>query len=124
MLVKDTVIKALPPGPYTIETCGPTATSGFMYLVDDTGRKIGTFWGPWQSKVALAELMCAAREELDEAGSAKLTALIDQLEKDAAEREQRRERGSPSSRAEDVGEGMTAKALREVIAELKMILGA
>jgi len=51
----------LPPGPYSIATNGSAIDRrGFIYLLDGNGRKIGTFWGSWEEKNALAGFMVFA----------------------------------------------------------------
>lgn len=55
----------LPPGPYTFETItakGRPEGTGHIYLLDATGRKIASMWGTPKEKVALANLICDARE--------------------------------------------------------------
>jgi hypothetical protein len=55
----------LPPGPWTWTDNGPVDRplgTGFVYLHDATGRKIGTVWGTPGEKVAIANLICDARE--------------------------------------------------------------
>jgi hypothetical protein len=57
--------EALPPGPWTWTDNGPVDRplgTGFVYLHDATGRKIGTVWGTPEEKVAIANLICEARE--------------------------------------------------------------
>jgi hypothetical protein len=55
----------LPPRPWTWIDHGtvdrPIGT-GFVYLLDANGRKIGTLWGKPAEKVAMADLICKASE--------------------------------------------------------------
>lgn len=56
----------LPPGPWSWEDHGfvdRPMGHGFVYLLDATGRKIGTLWGKPAEKVASANLIVAARGE-------------------------------------------------------------
>lgn len=53
----------LPPLPWTYQTSahpGQHEGAGFVYLVDANGRKIGTFWGRPEEKIAIAELVIDA----------------------------------------------------------------
>ncbi len=59
----------LAPGPWHYETNAPAGKHdgvGFVYLVDANGRKIGTFWGPAGTKIASANLIIKARDEVSE----------------------------------------------------------
>ncbi len=61
-------IEALPPGPWTWTDNGPIGRpfgTGFVYLHDATGRKIGTVWGTPTEKVAIANMICDARDHLE-----------------------------------------------------------
>jgi len=56
----------LPPGPWTWQDYGLVERPmghGFVYLLDANGRKIGTFWGKPEEKVATAEFVVEAREQ-------------------------------------------------------------
>lgn len=59
----------LPPGPYTYEiitakaTTGQPIGNGHVYITDATGRKIASIWGKPAEKMALAELICNARDK-------------------------------------------------------------
>jgi len=58
---------ALPPAPWGWECNGPAGSpmgSGFVYLLDANGRKIGTVWGRPAEKVALADMITAAPDML------------------------------------------------------------
>jgi hypothetical protein len=62
--------EALPPGPWTWTDNGPIDRplgTGFVYLHDATGRRIGTVWGTPAEKVAIANLICEARDQFDTA---------------------------------------------------------
>ncbi len=57
----------LAPGPWHYETTalpGDHDGKGHVYLVDANGRKIGTFWGPAETKIATANLIIKARDEV------------------------------------------------------------
>ena len=61
---------ALPPAPWTWTDNGPIDRplgTGFVYLHDATGRKIGTVWGSPGEKVAIANLICEARDQVSQA---------------------------------------------------------
>lgn len=55
----------LPPLPWSYETnarVGEHEGSGFVYLLDASGRKIGTVWGKPDEKLAIVELICDAAD--------------------------------------------------------------
>lgn len=57
----------LPPGPYSYQTITPKGRpegGGHVYLVDANGRKIGCVWGVASEKLAIARLLCHARDLL------------------------------------------------------------
>ena len=57
----------LPPAPWTWTDNGPFGRplgTGFVYLHDATGRKIGTVWGTPDEKVAIANMICDARDQI------------------------------------------------------------
>jgi hypothetical protein len=59
---------ALPPGPWTWTDNGPIDRplgTGFVYLHDATGRRIGTVWGTPAEKVAIANMICETREQVE-----------------------------------------------------------
>lgn len=59
--------KHLPPGPWHYETTarvGDHDGKGHVYIVDADGRKITTVWGPADSKLATANLIIKAREDV------------------------------------------------------------
>ena len=65
-------MKDLPPGPYTIETVsakGKPEGSGHVYVLDATGRKIASMWCKTAEKMALANMICDARDKIDADGS-------------------------------------------------------
>lgn len=66
--------KDLPPLPWTWQDLGhadrPMGT-GFVYLLDATGRKIGTLWGRPHEKVAIANMVVEASEKLAGGSSAQ-----------------------------------------------------
>lgn len=58
--------KHLPPLPWSYETNAPVGQhegKGFVYLLDATGRKIGTVWGKPDQKLAVVELICDAADQ-------------------------------------------------------------
>lgn len=58
---------ALPPGPFTYVNIGPADKPmghGHVYLRDANGRNIGVCWGRPEEKIALAEMICTAREKV------------------------------------------------------------
>ena len=58
----------LPPGPWTWTDNGPIDRplgTGFVYLHDATGRRIGTVWGTPAEKVAIANLICETRDQVE-----------------------------------------------------------
>ncbi len=60
---------ALPPGPFEYETTAPfdgNHGKGHVYIVDADGRKIATVWGPADTKMAMKDLIIAARDGADE----------------------------------------------------------
>jgi hypothetical protein len=62
--------EALPPAPWTWTDNGPIDRplgTGFVYLHDATGRKIGTVWGSPEEKIAIANLICDARDQVSQA---------------------------------------------------------
>lgn len=55
----------LPRLPWSISTNDPVGRptgSGFVYLLDANGRKIGTFWGSADEKMATAQLVTEAAD--------------------------------------------------------------
>lgn len=59
-------MKNLPPLPWSYQTNSPAGKHeglGFVYLLDADGRKIGTFWGTPDEKLATATLVCDASDE-------------------------------------------------------------
>lgn len=53
----------LPEGPYHYETTALNGThhgKGHVYIIDKTGRRIASIWGPAQTKLALADLIIEA----------------------------------------------------------------
>ena len=55
----------LPPGPFSYETVGPINRPdgyGHVYILDADGRKIASLWGKPAEKMALADLIIAARD--------------------------------------------------------------
>lgn len=62
----------LPPLPWSYQTnavVGDHEGNGFVYLLDANGRKIGTFWGKPDEKLAIAELVCDAADAANSADS-------------------------------------------------------
>lgn len=62
-------VHALPALPWSYETNaadGKHEGSGFVYIVDANGKKIGTVWGPPDQKLAVAEAICDASDRLAE----------------------------------------------------------
>ena len=58
---------ALPAGPFHYETTAPFGAhdgKGHVYIVDATGRRIASLWGPADTKLAMAELIINARSSL------------------------------------------------------------
>jgi hypothetical protein len=58
---------ALPPLPWSYSTnaqVGHHDGSGFVYLLDANGKKIGTVWGNPDQKLAVAEMICDASDDL------------------------------------------------------------
>jgi len=58
-------VSNLPPMPWIYTTNAPEGQhegKGFVYLIDANGRKIGTFWGNPDEKIATAEFVCDAIE--------------------------------------------------------------
>lgn len=58
---------ALPPGPFLYQTTALPDKhdgAGHVYIVDATGRKVASIWGPKESKIALAEMIVEARSKL------------------------------------------------------------
>ncbi len=56
---------SLPPLPWSYETNAPSGKhegNGFVYLVDATGRKIGTVWGRPAEKMATIQLIIDASQ--------------------------------------------------------------
>lgn len=56
----------LPEGPYHYETTaapGQHHGKGHVYIIDRTGRRIASIWGPAASKLALADLIIEASEK-------------------------------------------------------------
>lgn len=56
---------SLPPLPWSYETnalVGRHEGSGFVYLLDANGRKIGTVWGNPDEKLAIAKLVIDASD--------------------------------------------------------------
>ena len=56
----------LPPRPWSYQTNareGAHEGGGFVYLLDANGRKIASFWGRPDEKLAIAELVCGAAEK-------------------------------------------------------------
>lgn len=62
-------ITDLPPGPWSFTfTPGRKHTAigqGHVYIVDANGRKIASIWGSAEEKVLVAEMMIAARNNVD-----------------------------------------------------------
>jgi hypothetical protein len=60
----------LPPLPWSYQmVCGDeTKGTGFLYLLDANGRKIGTLWGRPKEKIAAAEFICDLTEGLKSVG--------------------------------------------------------
>jgi hypothetical protein len=61
---------ALPPGPWTWTDNGPIDRplgTGFVYLHDATGRRIGTVWGTPAEKVSIANMICETRDQVETA---------------------------------------------------------
>lgn len=59
----------LPPLPWSYQTNAPVGQhegKGFLYLLDANGRKIGTFWGNPDEKLAIAEMVCDASDSVAE----------------------------------------------------------
>lgn len=57
----------LPPLPWSYETNareGAHEGTGFVYLIDANGRKIGTVWGRADEKMATAAMILTASETL------------------------------------------------------------
>ncbi|MBX3579972.1 MAG: hypothetical protein KF723_22440 [Rhizobiaceae bacterium] len=57
----------LPPGPWSWEDNAPADRplgSGFVYILDANGRKIGTVWGRPEEKIAVADLIVEARDQV------------------------------------------------------------
>lgn len=55
----------LPSGPFTYETTarpGEHDGKGHVYIVDGTGRKIASLWGPADTKLAMAAMIIEARQ--------------------------------------------------------------
>jgi hypothetical protein len=55
----------LAPGPWSYETTAAPGTpdgNGHVYIVDATGRRIASLWGPARVKMATAQLMITARD--------------------------------------------------------------
>lgn len=55
----------LPPGPLSYETTAPPGEpdgKGHVYIVDATGRKIASLWGPAETKMAMAALIIEAHD--------------------------------------------------------------
>lgn len=62
------MIEHLPPGPWSYETnaaVGAHDGTGFVYILDGNGRKIGTCWGRPDEKLATARLIIRARDWAD-----------------------------------------------------------
>lgn len=60
-------MKHLPPLPWSYSTnarVGEHEGKGFVYLLDANGRKIGTFWGNPDEKLATAQMVMDASDEL------------------------------------------------------------
>ncbi len=58
----------LPPGPYEYETTADLNGHhglGHVYIVDANGRKIASIWGKPDEKMALVEMIQAARRAND-----------------------------------------------------------
>ena len=69
---KEMYMKSLPPLPWSYQTNAPIGQhegNGFLYLLDANGRKIGTFWGKPDEKLAIAELVCDASDVAHTKGS-------------------------------------------------------
>lgn len=63
---------ALPPLPWSYSTNAPEGQhegKGFVYLLDANGRKIGTFWGNPDEKLATAQLVMDASDAALQASS-------------------------------------------------------
>lgn len=59
--------KTLPPLPWSYETnalVGRHDGTGFVYLLDANGRKIGTVWGTPDEKLAIVELIMDAADKV------------------------------------------------------------
>lgn len=59
----------LPPLPWSYETnaaAGKHEGTGFVYLLDANGRKIGTVWGKPDEKLAVIEVIINASDKLHE----------------------------------------------------------
>lgn len=66
----------LAPGPWHYETTALPDDhdgKGHVYLVDADGRKIGTLWGPAETKIATAKLIINARESAEGVNNATET---------------------------------------------------
>ena len=60
-------MKHLPPLPWSYSTNAPAGQhegKGFVYLLDANGRKIGTFWGNPDEKMATAQMVMDASEDI------------------------------------------------------------
>ena len=58
-------VEGLPAGPWSYLTTAPLGEhegNGHVYIVDASGRKIASLWGPPGTKMATAELILRARE--------------------------------------------------------------
>lgn len=67
MTTKSKYAYALPPLPWSYETNARTGAhegNGFVYLLDATGKKIGTVWGTPDQKLAVVEAICDASDQL------------------------------------------------------------
>lgn len=56
----------LPAGPYSYQTTareGDHHGKGHVYIVDATGKRLASLWGPPDVKMGLAELIINAREK-------------------------------------------------------------
>lgn len=64
--------RKLAPLPWSYSTnslVGQHEGSGFVYLLDANGRKIGTLWGSPDEKLASAELICDASDRAKSRGA-------------------------------------------------------
>lgn len=59
----------MPEGPFEYETTalpGVHHGRGHVYIVDKTGRRIASLWGPAQTKMAMAHLIIEASKRFEE----------------------------------------------------------